>query len=410
VLVTATLEQPAALGRGAQADNRQLTFDHVPGSVLRGAYAAAWIRRHGPIADDQDFADIFEGVGAFGPLHCPQSLPLPLSIWRHKYPTQCTKKRWDRAFGENATECPECGIKLEQSKGTPMGAAALSRRLRSALDSEGTTIDQQLFEVSTLTAGTRLSGWVSGPAVRALRHGDQVVPRLKLGGGRSTHGGAIITIDPDATPDPVEVRGNGVILRLAAPGVFVDDFGLPSDQPGKTELGELGALLGCDKKDKEKVKITGKWTRWTEIGGWHLASGLPKPRERAVAAGSTYLVTCPAPPDPAGLAGLLTQGVGLRRREGFGALYRLPSDLPRSTAKEWLSVTVGLRGYPEWDTLRVKLRDRTRFWPPSPMTDHELRARSADLEAHQWEAFESLLSITDPTLYLEVLDLLERPS
>jgi hypothetical protein len=44
------------------------------------------------------------------------------------------------------------------------------------------------------------------------------------------------------------------------------------------------------------------------------------------------------------------------------------------------------------------------------MTDHELWARSAGLEAHQREALESLLSITDPTLYLEVLDLLERPS
>lgn len=64
--------------------------------------------------------------------------------------------------------------------------------------------------------------------------------------------------------------------------------------------------------------------RWHTVGGWHLASGLPKSAEVAVAAGSTYLIEPPAPVPDDALAELGRRGLGLRRHEGFGDLAPPP--------------------------------------------------------------------------------------
>lgn len=55
-------------------------------------------------------------------------------------------------------------------------------------------------------------------------------------------------------------------------------------------------------------------------GGWHAVSGLPKPEERAVAAGSTYAALTKGSLSEDAARRLLLRGVGLRRHEGFGAL------------------------------------------------------------------------------------------
>ncbi|WP_280260085.1 type III-B CRISPR module-associated Cmr3 family protein [Nocardia abscessus] len=317
-LVTAILDQPAALGTGSRGDFRNDTYDHIPGSVLRGACAAAWIRRHGkPAPDDTRFAEVFEGTGAFGPLHAQDTLPLPLSARVHKYGPEpgCRQVWWERAYGATQESCTDCGQELRESKGEPTGEVARLTRVHAALDAHGVAEDQKLFETVALAPGTTLSGWVSGDAVAALYHERSPLTRLKLGGGRSTRGGARITIDTLARPEPLEIRTDGhLILRCAAPAVFFDDFGFPADRPSPTHL---RTLLGCP------AEVIEHWTRWTDIGGWHAASGLPKPVERAVAAGSTYLVALSGTPAPERLDMLRTNGIGVRRREGFGALYVL---------------------------------------------------------------------------------------
>ena len=78
----------------------------------------------------------------------------------------------------------------------------------------------------------------------------------------------------------------------------------------------------------DKVTVTGRWTRWGEAAGWHAAAGLAKPTERVVTAESTYRIQCdPAPPAEA-LRALRVRGLGLRRREGYGALCP-PLEPPR---------------------------------------------------------------------------------
>ncbi len=47
--LTLTLSQPAQLGDRARKDFVLSTMEHVPGSVVRGAFAAAWLARHGVV-------------------------------------------------------------------------------------------------------------------------------------------------------------------------------------------------------------------------------------------------------------------------------------------------------------------------------------------------------------------------
>jgi hypothetical protein len=65
-----------------------------------------------------------------------------------------------------------------------------------------------------------------------------------------------------------------LVLRLRSPGIFTDPQGRPSRDPDPSELTEV---LGTP------ARVVRRWTRWQQAGGWHIASGLPKPSELAVA-------------------------------------------------------------------------------------------------------------------------------
>jgi CRISPR-associated protein Csx10 len=400
--VRVTLRQHASMGTGARSDFRQQTFDHVPGSVLRGACAAVWIRDHTtePAADPV-FHEIFEGEGTFGPLHTAESLPVPLSVRTHKnHPGPgCTRLWWDQALGDTAESCPNCGERLEASRGEPIGNVAVRHSKRVELTEDGVAVKEKLFERSALPSGTTFAGWVTGPALRALSDGDAPVTRLKLGGERSIRGAAVVAFDRAHTPAPVECDGDTVILRLCSPGIFVDAFGLPTDRPDQVELSER---LGTD------ATIERAWTRWTSAGGWHAASGLPKPVDRAVAAGSTYVVRCGQVPSEQRRQALLVGGIGLRRREGFGALY-LPPD--RALTEFGAAYRDGepVTGFTDWPKVAAHLRKRSTDWPSNPHQDQRiLDALRKPMSPAQHAALSHLLSITDHAVYDAVLDRLGR--
>lgn len=326
--VTVTLQQPVHAGTGPLPDYRNPTHDHIPGSVLRGACAAAWIRALGApepgTAHRQAFIEAFESDGVFGPLHRPGGLPVPVSVLVHKYQAEpgCRRLWWDRSLGEDAraagpasritAECPDCGQGLQAARGEPDERPARLQRTRAALTTDGVAEDEKLYRKDSLDRRQVFTGWVSAGAVGAFEIDGEPVRRLWLGGGRTTGGLARVAVDRDAEPEPLEVDGTAVVLRLASSAIFVDAAGLPAEVPSAAEL---RSALGV-----EEVTVAGRWTRWGETAGWHAAAGLAKPTERVVTAGSTYRIQCDPAPSPAALRGLRVRGLGLRRREGFGAL------------------------------------------------------------------------------------------
>lgn len=396
--VTVTLQQPVHAGAGPLPDYRNPTHDHIPGSVLRGACAAAWIRAlkapEPGAGHRQAFIDVFESDGVFGPLHRAGGLPVPISVFVHKYAAEpgCQRLWWDRALGADDTQCPDCGQHLEAAKGEPHERSDRLRRTRAALTTEGVAEDEKLYRKDSLPRHEVLTGWVSGDAVRAFDVGGEPLRRLWLGGGRTTGGLARLTVDPAAEPEALETDDSAVVLRLASPAIFVDDMGLPTQDPS---LRELSGVLGV-----EAVSVT-CWTRWGEAAGWHAAAGLAKPTERVVTAGSTYRVQCDRAPAPEALCALRVRGLGLRRREGFGALCP-PLEPPRPLGY-YANRLQPLRELRLIGQLTDRLRARRAVLDAGVEEDTFLLALPGKLPADAGAALRLVLSIRYPREYDRVL-------
>jgi hypothetical protein len=108
-----------------------------------------------------------------------------------------------------------------------------------------------------------------------------------------------------------------LIVRLTSPAIIVDDAGRPALDP----VAEILRVLGLPSSSVESSRC---WTRPVRVGGWHAASGLPKPVELAMELGSVVLLHFHEPPGLEGLLRLARDGVGLRRIEGFGSVQVNP--------------------------------------------------------------------------------------
>lgn len=317
IRVNVIARQPLHLG--VRPDAGWLTDTHrfVPGSVLRGALAAAWLAENrGPRPDttaDAEFQRLFEGSVRFGPLYPSDDALRPLSVFGCKYPTgeDCAALAHDVAFDGPAPARCRCDSPTVASKGAVHGAAIVGQT-RVQLDELERAMDGQLFTRRGLSRGATLTGLIDGDLDGDLGWlaGDRPV---RLGGRRSTAGLATLRCMPEPAPPSFSGyrpdRGE-LVVRLLAPGIFVDALGRPSWLP---DTGELAGLLGVE------VTIAAAFARPTIVAGWHVASNLPKPRDFAVAAGSVFVLRFgEALPDEDGLNRLWRRGLGLRRAEGNG--------------------------------------------------------------------------------------------
>ncbi|RAY16850.1 hypothetical protein DPM19_01400 [Actinomadura craniellae] len=111
--------------------------------------------------------------------------------------------------------------------------------------------------------------------------------------------------------------------------MIVDAAGRPALDPVEEILRVLG--LGPDTVEESRA-----WIRPGRAGGWHIASGLPKPDEIVVERGSVVVLHLKERPERAALRRLATEGIGLRRIEGFGTVEVNPApwrqDVPAPAA------------------------------------------------------------------------------
>ena len=324
--VSVVAQQRLALGTGSEVSFFTGTYPFVPGSVLRGALAAAWIAEHGPPTPGSSaqarFRDLFDGPVRYGPLYVPGSFVQPVSARRCKYPqdSACERAAVDAAFEPGLT-CPECGGPAEPGKGQvvlPAGVT-LDRITRTSINPRtGKAGDGELYAHGALPAGIRLTGVIHGrdPWLEKPR-------QFRLGGRRTVGGAADYTAGPVTQGAPSGTwDGSGpLVVRLTSPGVFVDVAGRPRLDPDP--------VLDLDGAAVERT-----WARPMTWPGWHAASALPKPEELCAVAGSTYLVNG-SPGVLCALAERLpAEGAGLRRAEGFGGVQVVtgPRRPPPATA------------------------------------------------------------------------------
>lgn len=328
----AVARQGLAVGGPAEVGFDKETLPYVPGSTLRGALATAWIRQNG-IPDSmnplrEEFIGLFERDVRYGPLFQEGTAVTPLSAVWCKYPSTSVCAAWstDAAVDGDVTACPHCGKGIDTGKGE-VADVRVRRILRTRLDEQGRALDANLFARHELEPGLTYRGQVTG------HHPWLAEPReIWLGGRTSTCGLADIHVadvkdELDAREIPVSPRLDGaLVVRFASPAVIVDDAGRASHNPAREILRVLGmppaTLLSCR-----------CWTRPVRVGGWHAASGLPKPVELAMAMGSVAVLHLDQEPSQEQLRRLADSGIGLRKVEGFGAVDVNPAPWRRAAAE-----------------------------------------------------------------------------
>ncbi len=338
--VTIELRAPVTIPAGPPRGNTVATLPYVPGSVLRGALAALWISRHGPPDPGHprrsEFIEIFEGDTHWPSVYpTPGPGPEPLSVLRCKYRPLEACHDWavdeasSRAGGSSPSgshrTCPVCGGPTRYGKGQVDGARTV-RRTRTALDSlgigrTGTAAEAQLHTVEALAAGTVLAGSVTLPADGAAdAFCDEVDgTTIRLGRRRSVQGAAVVRIGSALPPETATSRDDGLaVVRFTTDAILVDDAGRPVAQP---DARRLGRALGLPLASIERA-----WVRSGPRGGWHGASGLPKPVETVIVAGSTFLCRPAEAPDAERRLATTLRGAGLRRNEGFGTVEIDPDE------------------------------------------------------------------------------------
>jgi CRISPR-associated protein Csx10 len=317
--VIATARQGLAVGGPAEVGFDKGTLPYVPGSTVRGALAAAWIQQNG-IPDSgnplrEQFIGLFERDIRYGPLWQEGTTVVPLTALWCKYPSTPACAAWsaDAAVDGDTTTCPHCGKGTEAGKGEVTGVR-VRRIMRTRLDPDGRALDGNLFARHELESGLTYKGHLAG------QHPWLTEPReVWLGGRTSTSGLADIRVagEPAGLPAPA-VRASprldgALIVRLTSPAVIIDDAGRPSLDPAAEILRVLGM-------DASAVRASQCWTRPVRVGGWHAASGLPKPIELAMSMGSAAVLYFDQQPSRDQLSRLASDGIGLRRIEGFGTV------------------------------------------------------------------------------------------
>jgi CRISPR-associated protein Csx10 len=365
--ITLTLRQPAQIGDRSREDFVLSTLDYIPGTVVRGALAAAWLARNGVsrpgTPQRAEFLRLFEGPVRFGALLRTGTEFPSLSLVGHKYPAtdDCAVREYDLALIDDAPiQCPDCDSPFEPGKKLRGGRPDKKRRTSVSIGDGGVALSGQLFTRETLAAGQDFTGTIVAPSPSDLDALVALGP-VRVGGRRTTHGLAAVTIRNTAQPPTAQLRADGkLVIRLRSPGIFTNRQGRPIPEPDQAELRHV---LGME------AKVERRWARWQQVGGWHVASGLPKPAELAVAAGSTYLIWTERTVPQSTLEALGRRGLGLRRHEGFGDLAPPPvlddgkaaREEKQRSQRQFSDSVAELRGFPAryprlWPQVREALR------------------------------------------------------
>jgi len=358
-----TLLEPAILTALEGDPNESVSFDYIPGSVLRGAIIGKYMSEKGLKeldAADKSVRDLFFNgstryLNAYP--HYPQdyagkrALPVPLSWHQDKkavskeednepapvydfainniprdidQPISVKKRFYTRAEDYVRFVSPKYQLSVHTARNRRYGRAL---RLSSGFIGSGDEAYGAVYRYKALAAGQSFKAAIicdndkDVEILLSLLEGD-----VFLGGSRTAgYGRAEICIENSKQPFEewreawgemeVEESGNLIITFL-------------SDALVRDECGQYTAsteALTDIFQDKLKIRLEQpekSFVRTRVVGGFNRKWGLPLPQALAVKMGSVlvYHLTAGSSLDKNLLARLEAQGIGERRVEGFGRL------------------------------------------------------------------------------------------
>lgn len=358
--VELTAQQRVSLGTGGERVFLTRSHPFIPGSTLRGALASSW--KLAGRTFDAAFSYAFER-GRFGPALPTWADVEPLSVNRCKYHSDENSDGYaDLAFGEDL--CCPCknpdSLKGGYTRARPPDASIRlmpTVTTTALVPGKHVARDEHLFSRETIERGTVFSGHVVLPddVSQDILSTLTSLTTVIVGGRGSTLGRCSIAVKQLVDPPGDERNNTRVVLRTLTPTFLVDDAGFPSGDLGNV-LREQGLGVASRLWAGRLVTDSG--------GGWHMASGLPKPMEIGIAPGATAVLESP---DPGALRRVLDRGLGLRRSEGYGWVTVVhnpwrPPEVSQSPAAETRSPAVAERT--SWRTHidDLRLTSEQRQW------------------------------------------------
>lgn len=326
---TLKLKEKVLIGDPAE-ENPNLAggFDHIPGSVLRGALIEVLNKTKQPIlSKDELYQIFFSGNVAFlnaypSTADQKRSLPIPLAFQTAKDDSGKVVFNLAMEYPQDVQlknlSCKYCWINFSDSAYITCSGYQPLRTIRlhnmRPPDTNYDSDEAQLFTYDSLAAGQVFRGWIISEDTNLLKRvAEAASPRkvlsLYIGKSRNAEYGKISLEFDQIVDDWQEVESEEIdegnlivtllsdcIIRDPATGAFTED------------------LLPVVGKDHKKAFIQMKI-----VGGYNRTWNMPIPQSRAIAAGSVFVYDSDSDLYKK-LKKACVIGVGERTLDGFGRI------------------------------------------------------------------------------------------
>lgn len=328
------LEEPFLATTLEGDPNSAVSLPFIPGSALRGALVARYLRQH----PGQDLATAAQPRTLFlnGETCFLNGYPLDNEVIFLPTPASfhCAKgestpvydlsvePREDNAWEPQAVSAPFCQITDDQVLFYHPTKQINVHTQRDREKGRATTDSGAVFRYEALAAGQAFTGVI---LCATAANADLLEPLLQgellLGGshnagyGRVRIGAVKRIVGWREVPAPQAdiPPGGSLSLTLLSDAILRDTWGQPLPFVTAAWLSaQLGVPVIADP--------TRTFARTSIVGGFNRKWGLPLPQMPAARAGSVYTFTAQATVPVTQLAALLKAGIGERRAEGFGRL------------------------------------------------------------------------------------------
>lgn len=370
-LLRAALESPLNVQKNRQS-NMSLTMDHLPGSTLRGAVAAQYLRQGGSATDD-DFQTCF----IRGPICFPNLLPsdtadvipsvLPLTSYSCKrkpgfkvqgghgvfdtlIPTAYSRMTGEQATADGTWTCNVCAQDKKPFTGywnnnihnPEKYRVSMCYQRHTGIDRLTGTGANSIFYATQAISECRMTEvdpvdqYLAGGAFltddqfaalnRSISDGHLYV------GADKTRGYGMLTLTIKEADEPkvnieqwntaFHTRYKSLCKEDAPAGLY---FSVKTESPAILVDRLLRPDSSINLPDPE-IKPLLQVAKAQIIRGWNNTWGLPKPDDVAIAPGSVYLFRYEKDDMEdmkkieEYLSKLVVLGIGLRREEGFGRI------------------------------------------------------------------------------------------
>lgn len=338
-----TLLEPAICTALEGEPNSAVSYDFIPGSVLRGLFISKIHSQTNNAFDPLDadnnrrfFSNETRFMNAYPLIQGERSIPVPASWKRPKYPENNSEEVGsnftisDEALSERSIDEDTSPKPKSKSVGgfttvttNPAVVYKVERvlnvhtqRARSERTAQTEAGKQRVYRYDSIASGQTFSGIILCQNDEDADYFADLLNSLKrihIGGARSAGYGLAQLDNVELLPEWHETSeapvGDAIIITLTSDLILKDAVG--QYRPTLASLKQAFAGHGIDLVADEDTALN-----TTLVGGFNRKWGMPLPQTEAIKRGSVIRLAHPV--DTTAIQSILDEGIGERCNEGFG--------------------------------------------------------------------------------------------